>query len=170
MTRSNPGPPQQGSSNFICRARTLKGIGPRSQDPPSQTREPECSEVETPWEPQQKLDGLPASKWEFSKKKTSGQTPVPHLPAELLDRVVNPLHHSENALEDCYFVAGSWTPLVRDHIFANVRFYNTRRLQSRENTSPDPSALLARCIKTPFVNCSLVTTTVGSGWIWSFLV
>jgi hypothetical protein len=48
--------------------------------------------------------------------------PNPHLPAELLDHVVDHLHDTKLALRSCCLVSKSWIPRTRKHLFANINF------------------------------------------------
>jgi hypothetical protein len=93
----------------------------------------------------------------------------PHLPAEMLDRVVDHLHDTKDALRNCCLVSKSWTPRTRTHLFADIRFATAESLQSWEETFPDPSTSPAHYTKTLSVTCpEAVTAAETSGWIRGF--
>ena len=45
----------------------------------------------------------------------------PHLPAEILDYIIDHLHDTEDALRNCSLVSKSWIPRTRTHLFADVK-------------------------------------------------
>ena len=95
----------------------------------------------------------------------------PHLPTELLDRVVDLLHDSEYALRNCCSVSKSWIPRTRKHLFAYIRFLSTKRLQSWKKTFPDPFTSPAHYTKTLLIDCPHVFTAVDAeedSWVRGF--
>ena len=97
--------------------------------------------------------------------------PIPHLPAEILDHVVDHLHDTKYALRYCCLVSKSWIPRARTHIFANIKFHTAEDLESWKQTFPDPSTSPAHYAKTLFVGSSEVVTAVGGeagDWIRGF--
>jgi hypothetical protein len=95
----------------------------------------------------------------------------PHLPAEILDHVVDHLHDTQDALRNCCLVSGSWIPRTRKHLFANVIFLTAKRLQSWKETFPEPSTSPAHYTNTLIINCSHVVTAADAeadGWIRGF--
>jgi hypothetical protein len=62
--------------------------------------------------------------------------PTPHLPAELLDHVVDHLHDTEDALRNCCLVSKSWIRRTRRHLFASIEFPTASYLRSWKNTFP----------------------------------
>ena len=97
--------------------------------------------------------------------------PQCHLPEELLDRVVDFLHDTEDALRNCCLVSKSWIPRTRKLLFANVQFESREDLESRKETFPDPLASPAHYTKTLFVGSlrfAAATDAETSGWIRGF--
>src|ERR1700753_2421214 len=98
--------------------------------------------------------------------------PNPHLPAELLDDIVDLIHDARNALKSCCLVSKSWIPRTRKHLFANVAFHSCEELQSWKNRFPDPSTSPACYARSLFINFrAQVITAVDveqSGWITTF--
>jgi hypothetical protein len=95
----------------------------------------------------------------------------PHLPAELLDHIVDHLHDTLDALRNCCLVSKSWIPRARKHLFADIAFRTVRSLQSWEGTFPDPSTSPAHYTKSLSVSCPQVVTTSDAeagGWIRGF--
>jgi hypothetical protein len=95
----------------------------------------------------------------------------PHLPAELLDHIVDHLHDAEDALRKCCLVSKSWIPRTRWHLFANIAFPAVGSLESWKKTFPDPSMSPAHYTKTLSVGCSEVVTAADAdegGWIRGF--
>jgi hypothetical protein len=94
----------------------------------------------------------------------------PHLPAEILDHIVDHLHDTKHALRNCCLVSKSWIPRTRVHLFANVNLLTTKRLRSWKEMFLDPSTSPAYYAKTLSVNSSEVVTVTdtGVGWIAGF--
>jgi hypothetical protein len=86
-----------------------------------------------------------------------------HLPAEMLDHVVDHLHHAPDALRNCCLVSKSWVPRIRKHLFADIRFQTTENLRLWKETFPDPSMSPARYAKTLSVGCLRVAAGAGAG-------
>ena len=97
--------------------------------------------------------------------------PIPHLPAELLDHVVDHLRDTKDALSNCCLVSKSWIPRTREHIFANVRFRTKEDLESWKETFPNPSTSPARYTKSLQIKCLPDITAADAepgGWIRDF--
>ena len=99
--------------------------------------------------------------------------PNPHLPAELLDYIVDFLHDRADALKSCCLVSKSWISRTRMHLFADVKFSSADHLESWKETFPDPLISPARYAKTFFVNISYprVVTAADAepgGWTSGF--
>jgi len=95
----------------------------------------------------------------------------PHLPAEMLDHVVDLLHDTPHALENCCLVSKSWIPRTREHLFASVKFQTETELESWKERFPDPSTSPAHYAKTLIVDCSHIVTAAdgnAGGWITGF--
>ena len=95
----------------------------------------------------------------------------PHLPAEILDNVVDHLHDAKDELESCCLVSKSWVSRARKHLFAHVAFQSPERLQSWKTTFPDPSTSPARHTNSLFVKLPQTVTPADSeegGWIPTF--
>ena len=95
----------------------------------------------------------------------------PHLPAEMLDHIVDHLHNTQDALRNCCLVSKSWIPRTRTHLFADIRFRTSENLRSWKRSFPDPSTSPARYAKALFVGSFRVVAAgdaeVG-GWIGGF--
>jgi hypothetical protein len=95
----------------------------------------------------------------------------PHLPAEMLDHVVDHLHDTQDALRNCCLVSKSWVPRTRRHLFADVRFYTIKSMQSWKEVFTDPSTSPACYAKILFVGHPEVVTVADGemgGWITGF--
>ena len=95
----------------------------------------------------------------------------PHLPAEMLDHIVDHLHDTRDALRNCCLVSKSWIPRTRKHLFADIVFPGVNTLQSWERTFPNPSTSPARYARTLFVGSSHVVVAADAdadGWIRGF--
>jgi hypothetical protein len=95
----------------------------------------------------------------------------PHLPAEMLDHVVDHLHDTQDALRNCCLVSKSWVPRTRRHLFADVRFYTIKSMQSWKEAFTDPSTSPACYAKILFVGHPEVVTVADGeigGWITCF--
>ena len=73
---------------------------------------------------------------------------IAHLPAEILDYIVDFLHDSEHTLTSCCLVSKSWIPRTRRHLFADIVFSTDGHIQSWKKTFPDPSTSPAHYVKT----------------------
>ena len=96
---------------------------------------------------------------------------TPHLPAEILDHIVDHLHDTEDALRKCCLVSKSWIPRTRLHLFANITFPAVGSLESWKETFPDPSMSPAHYAKTLSVGCSEVVMAADAeegSWIRGF--
>ena len=97
--------------------------------------------------------------------------PHPHLPAELLDYVVDHLHATRDALKNCCVVSKSWIPRTRKHLFAHVKFLDPQHIETWKTTFPDPSTSPARYTENLVVWCAGNITVADAeerGWIFAF--
>jgi hypothetical protein len=94
----------------------------------------------------------------------------PHLPAEILDHVVDVLHDTHDTLRNCCLVSESWIPRTRKHLFADVRFLLMKNVQSWEETFLDPMNSPAHYTKTLCISLSVVTSRYAEveDWIGGF--
>jgi len=95
----------------------------------------------------------------------------PYLPPELLDHIVDILHHKRKALRNCCLVSRSWVPRTRKHLFASIKFETEEDLGLWKKTFPDPSTSPAHYAKTLSIGCSNVVTAADAepgGWIREF--
>ena len=95
----------------------------------------------------------------------------PHLPAEMLDHIVDHLHDTEDALRNCCLVSKSWVPRTRKYLFADVNFRTVADLQSWKETFPDPSISPAHYARDLIVGCPEDVAGVDAeagGWIRGF--
>jgi hypothetical protein len=95
----------------------------------------------------------------------------PYLPPEILDCVVDLLHDELEVLKRCCLVSKSWVPRTRNHLFAEIIFYDEKRLKLWKKMFPDPSTSPACYTKTLFVDCSQAVVAADAevgGWITSF--
>ena len=95
----------------------------------------------------------------------------PHLPAEILDDIVDHLHDTKDALKSCCLASKSWVERARKHLFSYVAFRSPKQLQSWKTAFPDPSISPARYTTTLFVKFPQVVTPADAkegGWILTF--
>ena len=93
-----------------------------------------------------------------------------HLPAELLDHVVDYLHDTQDTLRNCCLVSKSWVPRARKHLFADIGFPTEESVRSWKETFPDPSTSPAHYTQNLSVSCNADTASdaEASGWIGGF--
>ena len=82
----------------------------------------------------------------------------PHLPAEMLDHVVDLLHDTKHTLENCCLVSKPWIPRTREHLFVSIGFHTEAELESWKERFPDPPMFPARYAKTLTVDCPHIVT------------
>jgi hypothetical protein len=95
----------------------------------------------------------------------------PHLPAEILDHIVDYLRDTEDALRSCCLVSKSWIPRTRAYLFADVAFHTAKSLRSWKEMFPDPSTSPACYAKFLVVGCFEALTDADAdagGWITGF--
>ena len=95
----------------------------------------------------------------------------PHLPAEILDHIVDHLHDAEDELMSCCLASKSWISRTRAHLFADIEFCAAERLQSWRERFPDPSTSPSCYTRTLSITCLQGVTTVDAeegGWIRGF--
>ena len=95
----------------------------------------------------------------------------PHLPAEMLDQIVDHLQDTGDALKSCCLVSKSWIPRARKHLFFDIVFHTAKRLESWKEMFPDPSTSPACYAKCLFVGCPEVIMEADAeagGWITGF--
>ena len=96
---------------------------------------------------------------------------LPHLPAELLDHVVDLLQDEGDALKNCCLVSKSWIPRSQRHLFDRMQlFLGAATLRSWRTTFPDPSTSPARYTRSLYVEYPQVKTVdvESGGWIPTF--
>jgi hypothetical protein len=97
--------------------------------------------------------------------------PTPHLPAELLDHIVDYLHDTGDALRNCCLVSKSWIPRTRKHLFADIMFLGAEDLRLWKNTFPDPSTSPACHTENLWIACPGAITLADAGeggWVSTF--
>ena len=95
----------------------------------------------------------------------------PHLPAEILDHIVDHLHDTRCALRNCCLVSKSWIPRTRKHLFARVNFLSAVSLQSWKEAFPNLLTSPACYTKTLSVNLTQGVAAADAkegGWIRGF--
>jgi hypothetical protein len=95
----------------------------------------------------------------------------PHLPADILDHVVDHLHNTQDALKNCCLVSKSWISRTRKYLFTDIRFQTAEKLRSWKGTFPDPSTSPAYYAKTMFIRCPEAVMAADAevgGWIRGF--
>ena len=97
--------------------------------------------------------------------------PSPSLPQEILDHIIDTLQDNPKTLQDCCLVAKSWIPRSRKHLFFDIHFYSSKRLESWKKTFPDPSnspACYARSLLVACLEVIRAEDAAEGGWITSF--
>ena len=97
--------------------------------------------------------------------------PSRHLPAELLDHIVDLLYDSDDTLKSCCLVSKLWIPRARKHLFADIKIFEAEDLESWKSTFPDPFNSPAHYTTVLFVKYPLAVTAVDAGeggWISAF--
>ena len=95
----------------------------------------------------------------------------PHLPAELLDHIVDFLHDSSDALKNCCLASRPWIPRTRKHLFASIQFQTFKDLVSWNAMFSDPSTSPACYAKALSIGCPYVVATARAGigcWLSPF--
>jgi hypothetical protein len=95
----------------------------------------------------------------------------PRLPAETLDHIVDHLHDTRDALRNCCLVSKPWVPRARKHLFAEIKFYTTKSLESWKNVFLHPANSPARYVKILSIRCPEVVMNADAeagGWIKGF--
>ena len=85
-----------------------------------------------------------------------------HLPAEILDHIVDHLHDTEDTLRSCCLVSKSWIARARKHLFAHIWFHTIRDVLSWKRAFPDPSTSPAHYAKTLSIDGSAVFTAADA--------
>ena len=96
---------------------------------------------------------------------------TPHLPAEILDHIVDNLHDAERALKNCCLVSKSWIPRTRKHLFADIALITRDDLALWKETFPDPSSSPACYAKILSIHCPYAIAGADvetGGWIRGF--
>ena len=96
---------------------------------------------------------------------------TPHLPAELLDHIVDFLHDAQYALENCCLVSKPWSFRTQKHLFASIEFHTAADLKSWKKTFPDHCTSPGRYTTTLDIGCFRVVVAEGAeagGWIRGF--
>jgi hypothetical protein len=72
------------------------------------------------WHAERKIERIQSGSAGVKTGSPTTTMPNPHLPAELLDNIVDHLHDTEDALRSCCLVSKSWIPRTRRHLFARI--------------------------------------------------
>ena len=97
--------------------------------------------------------------------------PIPHLPEELLDHIVDFLYDGERVSRECCLVSKSWIPRTRKHLFVHAKFVTENDLKSWKKTFPDPLASPAHHAKAMLIGSYHVLRDVdadGGCWLRGF--
>ena len=97
--------------------------------------------------------------------------PIPYLPPELLDNIVDHLHDSQHALRNCCLVSKSWIPRTRKHLFADIKLTSRENLNSWGKMFPDPLISPARYAQTLLISSIAAVAAASAepaGWIRGF--
>ena len=94
------------------------------------------------------------------------------LPPEILDSIVDHLHHEPTTLKACCVVSKSWIHRTRTHLFARVEFYARElHIELWKKTFPDPSnspAHHTRRLSVYGLSCFTAADAEAGGWIRAF--
>ena len=110
-------------------------------------------------------------KFPIQEHLTETKMSNPCLPAELLDYIADLLHDRKVELRNCCLVSKSWIPRTRKHLFADIKFYIEKDLESWKEVFSDPSTSPACYARTLMVDCPHLVTTADAeegGWIKGF--
>ena len=65
--------------------------------------------------------------------------PLPRLPSEIVDYIIDFLHDDRNALKRCCLVSESWIPRARRHLFNEIELDEFSSLKAWGKLFPDPA-------------------------------
>ena len=96
--------------------------------------------------------------------------PVPHLPPEIVDDIIELLHDDRNTLHRCCLVSKSWIPRARRYIFNKITL-NSLSLKAWIKSFPDPEKSPAHYARSLVLvgHGMQIEGTGESGWIQSFI-
>ena len=97
--------------------------------------------------------------------------PIPSLPPEILDSIIDLLRDEPETLKECCLVAKSWIPCTRKHLFADIQFSSIDDLRLWKKTFPDSANSPAHHTRTLFISCAEADVAVNegeNGWIQAF--
>ena len=96
--------------------------------------------------------------------------PVPHLPPEIVDDIIELLHDDRKTLHRCCLVSKSWIPRARRHIFNEIKL-NSLSLKAWIKSFPDPEKSPAHYARSLVLigRGIQIEGTGESDWIQSFI-
>ena len=97
--------------------------------------------------------------------------PIPHLPPEILDYIIDFLHDERDALKECCLVSKSWVPRTRSHLFAKIKIRSEGDLKLWKKRLTGVTNSPARYTRTLSIGCPelVVEADAGEdGWIRAF--
>ena len=97
--------------------------------------------------------------------------PIPYLPPEILDYIVDFLHDEPETLEECCLVSKSWVPRARSHLFADIKIRPESDLKLWKKQLAGAGNTLAYHTRTLSIGCPefVVDADAGEGgWIRAF--
>ena len=97
--------------------------------------------------------------------------PVPRLPPEVVDDIIELLHDDRIALHRCCLVLKSWIPRARSHLFTKIKLDKKSSPKAWGELFPDPTKSPAGHVRTLFISGVdfQVEGAEESGWIQSFI-
>ena len=98
-------------------------------------------------------------------------TMSPFLPPEILDLVVDHLHHERTTLRTCCLVSKSWVSRAQSHIFADISFWSRESIKFWMKAFPDPSnspAHHTRSLRISALAVASVASQDARPWLRSF--
>jgi len=97
--------------------------------------------------------------------------PIPYLPPEILDHIIDLIHCDRETLKKCCIVSKSWVPRTRRHLFAEVKFRSVDDFELWKRVFPDVATSPACHTRTLSIDCPGigVEADVGEGsWTQAF--
>jgi len=97
--------------------------------------------------------------------------PIPHLPPEIIDYIVDFLHDDQTTLKECCLVSKSCVPRTRRYLFAGIKIRSERDIRLWAKLSQGDENSLARHTRTLSIYCPelVVEADAGEGgWIRAF--
>jgi len=97
--------------------------------------------------------------------------PIPYLPPEILDYIIDFLHDDRETLKECCLVSGPWAPRARRHLFAEIKIGLEGDLKLWKKRLSGTAYPLTRHTHTLSIGCPefVVEADAGEGgWIRAF--